>query len=233
MRNDKSLVIKLRLQGKSYSEIQKMVGNISKSTLSSWLKNVILPVKTLKTISERTNKNALAALIRRNKNQTKIALENRNKIKNAAKREINRLSKRDIFVMGLALYWAEGYKLPIKRLGREVTFHPISLTNSDPALIKIFLRFMKEICGVGVDRIKANLRIFKHLNPEQTIRFWLRETGIPEGNFSKTYLGISRSSMGKRPFNRLPFGVIQVRISNTNLFHKIMGWIEGVRSFEF
>ena len=39
--------------------------------------------------------------------------------------------------------------------------------------------------------------------------------------------------MGKRPFNRLPFGVIQVRISNTNLFHKIMGWIEGVRSFEF
>ena len=48
-------------------------------------------------------------------------------------------------------------------------------------------------------------------------------------NFHKTYYGVSKSSLGKRPFNQLPHGVIQIVVADTILFHRIMGYIEGIK----
>lgn len=230
MRTDKEKAIKLRLEGKSYTEIQKELFGISKGTLSVWLANVDLTQNIKRRLLARTNKNALKALIARNKNQTKLALARKNDIINNSKKEIVALSRDALFSIGLALYWAEGYKRKIIYKGKEKTYHPISLTNSDPKLVKMFLRFLKEICSVPIEKIKANIRIFQHLNEGVVLSFWSQELGIPRKNFTKTYVGISKSSMGKKPFNRLPYGVIQIRISDTNLFHKIIGWIEGLKN---
>lgn len=232
MRTDKSKAIKLRLGGKSYSEIQKLLGGISKSTLSNWLGNIILSSEAQGIIKKRFREKSLVGLLNRNKNQTYLAVERKRKIQLEAMTEINKISKENLFFIGLALYWAEGYKRPIIKNGREVTYHPISLTNSDVKLIKIFLEFLQKICNVPIEKIKANIRIFKHLNEQEVLNYWIKETGIPKQNFTKTYLGISRSSMGKRPFNRLPFGVVQIRIGDTKLFHRIIGWINGLKNFE-
>ena len=146
-----------------------------------------------------------------------------------AQSEIRQFSKETLCYLGAALYWAEGYKRPIVRNGRETTYHPVSITNSDPALIRLFIRFIQEVCAVPIEKVKASVRIFKHLNENEVIRYWMHHTNLPRKNFTKTMIPISRSSMNKRPFNRLPFGVIQIRISDTNLFHRIMGWIEGIK----
>lgn len=230
MRTDKSSAIKLRLGGKSYSEIQKALNGISKSTLSEWLKDMILSDSAKNMILKRSKEKSFQGLLKRNKNQTALAVRRRDEIRKLAASEIKNISKENLFFIGLALYWAEGYKQPIKKNGREVTYHPISLTNSDPDLVKIFLRFLREICNVPDGKIKAGLRIFKHLNEKEVLNYWSKATSIPDKNFHKTYLGISKSSMNKRPFNRLPYGVIQIRINDTNLFHKIMGWIGGIKN---
>ena len=131
--------------------------------------------------------------------------------------------------MGSALYWAEGYKRPIIRNGREVTYHVVSITNSDSGLIKVFIKFLREHCNVPEEKIKASIRIYKHQNESLLLNWWQKETGIPKCNFKKTYYGVSRSSMGKRPFNRLPYGIIQVVVADTVLFHRIMGYIEKIK----
>ncbi|MEW5805393.1 MAG: hypothetical protein AB1721_01530 [Patescibacteria group bacterium] len=64
---------------------------------------------------------------------------------------------------------------------------------------------------------------------EKTISFWQEITGLPKNRFGKIYLGISKSSSNKRPFNRLPYGTVMIRVNNTNLFHNIMGWVEGIK----
>ena len=148
----------------------------------------------------------------------------------SARSEIKDISPRDLLLIGATLYWAEGHKRPIMKNGRELTSHSISLTNSDPKLVKVFLEFAIKICKVPIDKITANVRIFEHLNEENVLSYWARETNIPRKNFTKTYVGTSRSSMGKKPFNRLPYGVIQIRINNTSLFHRVMGWISGLKS---
>ncbi|MDP1719155.1 MAG: helix-turn-helix domain-containing protein [bacterium] len=233
MRKDKFLAIKLRLQGKSYGEIQKILPGISKSTLSLWLKDKVLSINARERIENRSRQRSLEGLLKRNQNQTRLAIQRKEEIQKLARDEIKNISLQNLFFIGLALYWAEGYKRPIVRNGKEVTYHPISLTNADPVLINVFLAFIRRICNVPVKKIKANLRIFQHLNGEEVLKYWVDTTGIPRENFNKTYLGVSKSSMGKRPFNRLPYGVLQVRISDTKLFHRLIGWIAGIKNHDF
>lgn len=115
------------------------------------------------------------------------------------------------------------------RNGRELTCHSVSFTNSDPEMIKVFLRFLREICEVPESKIQAHLRIYKHLSEAEVIKYWKEITSINQNNFKKSYCGISKSSQNKKPYNRLQYGTIQIRVNDTNLFHKITGWIEGIK----
>lgn len=230
MRKNKETAIKLRLQGKSYGEIQGSLG-IPKSTLSVWLSNIIIPEKVRTRIEQRTRKKSIAGLIKRNKQQTIDAQKRAWTTRKQAMVEMSGLSKKDLLILGTSLYWAEGYKKPKVHNGKELTHHGVSLTNSDPFLIKIFLRFLREYCNVPEEKIKAGLRIFEHHNADELLNFWKKETKILPINFGKIYRGISISSQRKRPFNRLPYGVIQINVNDTALFHKIMGYIEGIKKF--
>jgi len=229
-RKDKTIALKLRLSGKSYSEITEALG-VPKSTLSGWFSQLELSEKARSRILKRTKQKSLEGLLKRNKNQTKLALKRKLTIQLKAAREIKNISHQNLLFIGISLYWAEGYKRPIIKNSREATYHPVSLTNSDPELIKIYLRFLREICGVPEGRIKADIRIFEHQNEDYLLNFWSKITGIKKEKFGKVYYGISKSSLNKRPFNRLQYGTIQVRVNDTKLFHRIMGWIEGIKKF--
>ena len=227
MRNDKQKALLLRLEGLSYNQINKKLG-VPKSTLSDWLRNVQLSDRANKRIKDRVWNKSVEALIKRNKHQTHLAIERSRSIRNEAKKQIMTIAKRDLFLIGIALYWAEGYKRPKIRDGKIITHHPVSLTNADPNLIKVFLRFLREICDVSDDKIKAGLRIYEHQNAGHLLDFWGRVTGLAVDRFEKFYYGVSKSSLGKRPHNILPYGTIQIRVNNTALYHRIMGWIEGM-----
>ena len=230
MRNDKELAIKMRLKGKSYGEIHKKFG-IPKSTLSGWLSDVVLLKKARARIWQRTQAKGFRALIRRNKNQTVEAKRRMRHLRLAGQKAVGKITLRDLFIMGVALYWAEGYKRPVRRRGREVTHHVVSLTNSDPVLVKIFLRFLRQWCKVPKEKIKASVRVFPRQSMEKLQYYWERQTGLGRKNFFAPLRTISISSRRKRPFNRLPYGVVQIRVADTALFHTIIGYIDGLKRF--
>ena len=66
------------------------------------------------------------------------------------------------------------------------------------------------------------------MNEEELLKFWHKITNVSLKKFQKTYYGVSKSSQHKRLFNRLQYGTLAIRVNDTNLFHKIMGWIEGL-----
>jgi len=230
MRKDREQALKMRLLGKSYGEINKILG-VPKATLSDWLSKVEISKALQEKIASRGYKRSIEGLIRRNKLQTVLALERARRIQKDSIEEIVDISKKNLLYLGAALYWAEGYKRLIIRNGRELTRHTVSLTNSDPFLARCFLMFLREYCEVPEEKIIASIRIFQHHNEKELLDFWQKETKILPQNFRKTYYGISKSSQGKRPFNRLPYGVIQIVVADTKLFHRIMGYIEGIKKF--
>lgn len=227
MSTKKQQALKLRLQGKSYTQITIALG-VPKSTQSNWFSGLVLSDMAQSKINKRAYRLARQALIKRNKSQTHRARERMRALREQGSKDIQKITPRDLRVIGVALYWAEGYKRLQIRHGKERTYHPVALANSDPRLIQIFLRFLREICGVIEEDIHIDLRLVSHMNEKALKRFWQNKTGLPEKNFGKTYYGVSKSSLDKRPFNRLPYGTALIRINNTRLFHTIMGWIEGV-----
>lgn len=231
MRTDKQQALKLRLQGKSYSEINILL-KIPKSTLSDWFATLEISDKAQERIRKRTYEKSITGLIKRNELQTYLAEQRARNIRENSKKEVKKLSSKELFLVGISLYWAEGYKRPIVIKGKIKTRHSVSMTNSDPNLIKIFLKFLRETCSVPEEKITANLRIYEHQNANYLLDFWSKTTRISPSNFQKFYYGISKSSQGKRPFNILPYGTIQIRVNNTELYHKIMGWIEGLASLK-
>lgn len=228
VRKDKEAAIKLRLSGKSYTQILSELG-VPKSTLSGWLANLVISPEARAKINSRAKEKSREGLLKRNRNQTRLAIARAKGIRSIAAAEIKRLSQKELKILGAALYWAEGYKRPIYHNGRELTHHPISLTNSDPDMVKAFLMFLRESLDVPNEKIKASIRIYNHQNEKELLRFWQEATGIPQQNFNKTYYGVSKSSLGKRPFNRLQYGVIQIIVGDTKLFHRTMGYIEGLK----
>ncbi|OJI06402.1 hypothetical protein BK004_03595 [bacterium CG10_46_32] len=228
MRIDKERARVLRLKGYSYSEINKKLG-VPKATLSDWFSELMLPEQSQKRIQKRVQKKSIDGLIKRNKLQTHLAQKRASEIRTTAQKEIKKISKQELLLIGAALYWGEGHKKLITKGGRERTYHSISFSNTDPIMIQVFIQFLKTNLGIPVDKMRVGVRIFQHINEQHALDYWKHITGIPSQNFQKVYYGVSKSSEGKRPFNRLPYGTIQIRVGDTKSFQKIMGWINGIK----
>jgi len=223
MNKKKQKAFKLRRKGYSYNEIYKIL-NVPKSTQSGWFKNLILSKTAQKRLRSRIFEGTMRGLLRHNKTQTLLAIQQAKKIKKEAKKEINKFSTNEMRLVGAVLYWAEGYK----RAYNGKTCHAISFSNSDPRLIKIMMKFFRTICHVPEKKFRISLRIYPHMNERCVKDFWSQLTHLSLSQFQKTSYAISKASKGKRPKNYLPHGTIQIRIYDTRLFHKIIGWINGV-----
>ncbi len=89
-----------RKRGYSYNMISEKLC-LPKSTLSYWLKEIPYKPnkKTIKRIGEGKLKSA------QKKNQKRI--ENINEMRRIASQEIGKLTKRDLFMIGVGLYWGD------------------------------------------------------------------------------------------------------------------------------
>lgn len=219
--------LKLRLTGKSYNEINKVLG-VPKSTLSGWFKDVVLSDVAKTRLMSRTRLGS-ATLVKRNKMQTQEAGERARKIQSSAKKEIPVLTRRDLLIISVVLYWAEGYKRLKIKDGKERMDHKISLVNSDAEMVSTFVRFLQNILGISPEKIRLTMRLYAHINENEARVYWMRATGLPRERFFKTTYLVSGASKGVRPFNRLPYGTLQVEVCDTAKFHHLIGLIEGVK----
>jgi len=218
---------KLRLQGYSYNEINKELG-IPKGTLSSWFSGMVLSEKAYARLRSRM-KIGSEVLIKRNKMQTHLARQRATHIKYEASGDIGHLSKRDLLIVGTALYWAEGYKRLSVRNGRVITSHLVSFTNSDKDMVRIFIDFLTHVLNVRPEEIRATMRLYNHINEQEALKHWTNASGIPKHQFRKTTYLVSIASQRKRPFNRLTYGTLNIEVAQTKKFYRIMGWIDGMK----
>ena len=219
----------LRTQGMSYNEIRLKL-NVPKSTLSSWLHDVSLPQEARIRLNEKRRQGVVNGLIKRNKEQTSRAHEKAIAIRCGAIHEIHAQLQNNLFLIGVILYWAEGYKRLRITNGVERTGHAISFVNADPDAIRIFVRFLIEELHIDKDDILINMRLYKTIDEQGAKKYWKKVTGLADKNFrSKTTYLVSGASKGKRPINRLPHGTLQVEVYDTEKFHGLLGWIEGVK----
>jgi hypothetical protein len=212
---EKEHAMLLRQQGKSMNEIVQIVG-ASKASVSHWVRDVVLTEQQKSGLSARgrSRDSIEKRRISRIQNTKNRDLE----VIRAAKNEIDIISKRDLWMFGIALYLGEGGK---------ANRGTARIASSDPDIIQIAIRFFKEICVVPDYKLRGQIHAYENADIEKIENHWSATLGIPRAQFYKTYTKQSIASKQKR--KTTPYGTFQLNIHDTTLYLKMMAWIEKVK----
>ena len=211
----------LRLSGKSYNEIARIL-DVSKGSLSLWFKDLRLSKVAQKLLEGKMRFARERGLFENNRRRTQnIKIENK-EVRQIATNEIKPLSRYELLLIGAALYWAEGYNRQEK-----IPSPLISFGNSNPDMVVLFLRFLREVMQIPEERLRPVVQIHHNIKPKSAISFWAKITNIPKERFRVTHQ-TSRASKGKRPYNSLPYGTLKLDANGRQNFFEIKGWIDGL-----
>jgi len=207
----KKTATRLRCAGLSYNEIRQSV-DVSKSTLSLWLKSIPLKPEYKKRLYTKQ----IEILSMGPQSQKERRIREISKILKDAEGEIELPPSLDAYkLFGAALYWGEG----TKGQGFEIT-------NSDPHCILFMVRWFEKIFQISPEVLRAHLNIYPQQNESEIRRFWSHLTGIPLRNFGKTFIKPVSKNYKK---NILYFGTIKVRVpKGTDMRHRTFGWVRAI-----
>ena len=219
--NLKEKAIILRRQGKTYSEILKDIP-VAKSTLSSWLTEVGLSIKQEQRITEKKRQaQRRGADAQRNKRVIK-----QKSILEQAEKEIGRISKRELWLIGIALYWAEGSKEKEYKTSSRVAF-----SNSDPKMLSLYIKWLRECLHIDINDISADLYIHEShkMNVNKILAKWGEILKLPQSFFKYTYFKKNKINTKRKNTGDLYIGLLRVNIrASTDLNRRIAGWIKGI-----
>jgi transposase-like protein len=217
---DKALA--LRHKGYSIGDISKIL-NKQKSTISYWCKNVTLTTSQINKLSEKSKSSGLKAILLNSKKLQEKRKLNLIKYSELGKRDLGKITDRDLFILGIGLYWGEGYKKGNDEFG---------FTNSDPTIIKTMIKFLNNIYNVSNEDFILRVSINKiHKTRERDIvKFWSKTTKTSSLQFTKT--SFIKSKPGKQyQNNKAYYGTLRIKVRNgANLRRRILGSINNIES---
>ncbi|MDD5147407.1 MAG: hypothetical protein PHV63_02565 [Candidatus Daviesbacteria bacterium] len=214
---EKALI--LRKAGKSIKKIAATLG-VSVSIVSVWCRGVELTEQQKEKLKRRkVNVRHLKRLAKQSH------LEKITRVKKLFKdayAEIKPLASKELFLTGLSLYWAEGFK--------SVKECRLGFCNSDPRMIKFIIKWFEK--ALKVQREDFILRTeFNETHKDRTEEikhFWSKFTGIPLNQFEKPFYHYS-SWLREHPNRDNYFGVLRIRVrKSSELLNKMKGWISGL-----
>ena len=218
---DKELAITLRRQGLSYSQILAHVP-VAKSTLSLWLRSVHLSIPQEHLLTQKK----LAASKRGGESKRKQRLSRTVEVIEKARSQVGVLSKREKWLVGTALYWAEGSKQREASVSGGVIF-----SNSDPMMLKFFKEWLLEIVGIKITHLKFELYIHesqKH-RLKRVKQFWAQKLSIPLVSLNTVYFKKNILKRTRKNLENGYYGLVRIRVrSSTELNRTIDGWIAGI-----
>lgn len=128
-----------------------------------------------------------------------------------------------LFAAGCMLFWAEGSKAR----------NTLQFSNSDPEMMRLFIRFLRTFFDVGDERFRARCNLFAdHLAQQEEVEeFWLRQLGLPRSCLTKSTINrYSKSSQRKR-VRMLPYGTCCLSVHSTRIVQSLYGAIQEYGQF--
>jgi len=207
----KKEAIALRVQGRSYAEICKILGrNIPKSTLSTWFKGLQLPEAVKERINADSLQNLALARTASFRNNAVKRQEHLNNIASSNAHLINIIKNPDVAKAVLAvLFLAEGSKR-----GGSITFG-----NSDPFIIDLFLHLMRICYKIDEEKFRCTVQCRMDQDVCALEVYWSDLTKIPLSRFLKAQ--VDKRSIGK-PTQKINYkGVCRINYYSADVFNEL------------
>jgi transcriptional regulator with XRE-family HTH domain len=209
----------LRAQGWTYKEISAELG-VSKSSISLWVRD--LPREGRLSYEESRKRNDEGRR-RYWEEERPIREAARQAISDAAAAEIGQLTDREILMLGAIAYWCEGAKnKPHHRYDR------VSFINSDPGLIRFFLRFL-EVAGVDPKDLVFRVMIHESADSQASHLFWQEITRADPSLFGKPTFKRHNPKTVRHNVGDDYHGCLRIDVRrSTSLYRQIEGWMRGM-----
>ncbi|MFD7687127.1 hypothetical protein [Streptomyces sp. NPDC059781] len=206
----------LRLQGWTYDQIEVELG-CSRSSVSLWVRDLPKPEPRYTPEEQR-------ALMREGLARRREAdREEHRQTKLGARQEIGALTDRELFMTGVALYWAEGSKSkPYDRRERAV------FVNSDAGVIRVYLAWLDLL---GIDRRRLTFRVLIHESADidSAHRFWAQVAEIDVSLFARPTLKKHNPKTVRKNTGDDYHGCLVVGVARSaDLYNRIEGWWDGI-----
>ena len=209
---------RLRGAGCTYDEIAAKTG-ASKGSISPWVRDITMPSQVSQ---ERLQRNSAV--------RKRIGARHRDRA--AARREERRreaasgfgvLAPRDLFVAGVALYWAEGTKDKAWRRNGCVV-----LINSDASVLALFLRWL-DLIGVPEEDRGYRLNIHESADVRANEAWWAERLQLPLSSFSRATLKRHNPKTVRQNCGADYHGCLVVRVARSGwLYYAIEGWWQAM-----
>ena len=210
---DKEQARTLRAEGKTYTEIKQVLG-VGKGTLSAWLADMPLSSEQMKNVRDwnpRRIEHFRETMRKKRETRLQDAYVK-------AKKDIGRLTRRDLYIAGLYLYWGEGNKSGQANVG---------ISNTDPSVILAFLDWVK-IMGIPREKLHVRLHLYKDMNIQKETQYWSDTLRIPLAQFRKPYIKESLLS-GLTYKNGYGHGTCNLRFENMPMWEYITMALKYIR----
>lgn len=136
--------------------------------------------------------------------------------------EIKKLSKKELFLCGVVLYWAEGFK--------HKDESGLGLATSDLRMAKFYLKWLEKCLEIGKEQLilKVTANESHQYRIDEIESFWSKELGVSKTNFRKPFYQKTKWKRDYRGRDKY-YGVIRIRVRRSlDVLRKMRGWLEGV-----
>ena len=203
-----------RKRGFTLQEIARIC-EVSKSTVSKWLKNNVISESVTMQNRARAGKENAKRLRLISKTRTKERANRYKEIEQSAEVEFRHYKSNPLFIVGVVTYAS---------LGDMSDVRSIRLTTARMMAHKAFISFAVEYLGVPKNKIKLWLLLYPDHSEEVCMKKWHKVTSLPYAQFHKNQI-IKTTPKHKT----LHHGVGNTIIGSTVLKHKLIRWIELVQ----
>jgi len=203
--------VQFRKRGFTLEEIAKIC-DVSKSTVSKWLKNNATSADVTVRNKRRAGRENAKRLKLINKTRRNERASRYKEIEKAAATEFKHYKSNPLFVAGLMLYMSEGDAKDSSQ---------IRISSAEKHTHKHFIRFAVEYLGVEKHKIRFWILLYPTHNEEACMKRWKQATSLPYAQFHKNQV-IQSSKKTKA----LHDGIGNTIIGNTVLKRKLMHWIK-------
>jgi len=210
----------LRKSGKGIYDIARILG-LNPTTISYWCRDIELSESLIRKIKYIGMKKASAGMLLYTEKQRKSRIKRILGEKGEGAMSAGNLSQRDVFMLGLGLYWGDGYKESNAELG---------FTNSNIRVMQFYLRWLV-LQGVMkkdlIFRLTIN-EIFR--SQENRIKnLWIHNLKISSSQFSVTTFIKTKLKKAITTKRNTYAGVLRVKVRRGGtLKNKILGALEHI-----
>ncbi|MDO8656543.1 MAG: hypothetical protein Q7K45_04850 [Nanoarchaeota archaeon] len=127
----------------------------------------------------------------------------------------------ELNAIGAMLYWGEGYKGD-----KENPANMVDFTNSDPEMISLFLRFLRNTFDLNKSKFRILLYCYSDQDVGKLITFWSDLTGIERSLFIKPYIRKDFRIGGRK----MKYGLIHIRYHDKKLLLELKKMIDSYKS---